>query len=428
MKLLKFELEVTARYAQPVSENHFQLHCIPRRDVVQQPISLQGTVSEEKCVRMEHTDRAGNRYLAAYLAPAHTAISYRLTGLVKVDLSQAALLPAGAPAPMEASSLTATGKQLCRWQASLLQQGAEPMVQAEEIMDLLYQKLRPISSHDAPVGAEAAAQAGQASCEDFAHCMLALCRESGLPARYVTGLLPGRQTLHAWVEVQGSDGVFTGWDPFYGCPVDEEYLRLCQGRDWQDCAVLTPVSPSPAPQSVTVTVHSTPTEEDEPAVLSAPTQVLSLAKRMAFRDYSYQHIPLEKLDKVMNSLEFTFLTRVAEALPEHQPGKRLYVKEIASYLNLPAAKLSPVIGKLEEQGLIEWTNDRNSAGSYVMITDYGRRRLADQQRIQYSFYERVIARFGEEKSNALMHLMMEFEHIMREELDQYSREQEEHHE
>ncbi len=45
-------------------------------------------------------------------------------------------------------------------------------------------------------------------CQDYAHCMLALCRLCGLPARYVSGHLLGEGGTHAWVEVlvQAEDG------------------------------------------------------------------------------------------------------------------------------------------------------------------------------------------------------------------------------
>ena len=38
-------------------------------------------------------------------------------------------------------------------------------------------------------------------CQDYAHCMLALCRLCGLPARYVSGHVLGDGGTHAWVEV-----------------------------------------------------------------------------------------------------------------------------------------------------------------------------------------------------------------------------------
>ena len=43
--------------------------------------------------------------------------------------------------------------------------------------------------------------AARGVCQDYAHCMVALCRLCGLPARYVSGHLLGDGGTHAWVEV-----------------------------------------------------------------------------------------------------------------------------------------------------------------------------------------------------------------------------------
>lgn len=429
MKLMKFELDIVLTYAQPVSENHFQLRCIPRRDEVQQITGIHGTSDETKCVLMEHIDPEENRCLAVYLAPPHQQFSYHITGLAKLDLTKRPPAPP-ANACLAFTDQTALGPVLRDWRRSLPPKSGDRRRRAEQLMTLLYRKLRCVPPAQVPRSAEQAAAAREGSSADYAHCMAALCQADHIPARYVTGILPEETTLHAWVEIQDVDGIFYGYDPFYNRPVTEEYIRLSQGRDGKDCAVfVTPPQTdpqAPLPQALSVSVRSAPAEADDPVGLSPPPQVLSLARRMVSRDYSYHHIPLDRLGKVMNTMEFTVMSRVAEALPDHQPGKRLYIRDLAAYLNLPAAKLSPVIGKLEDRGLIQWTNDRDSAGSYVRLTDYGRNRLLEQQRIQYAFYERVIAQFGEEKSTQMMRLMMEFEHIMREELERYgaSREQE----
>ncbi len=42
---------------------------------------------------------------------------------------------------------------------------------------------------------------GKGVCQDYTHVLLVLCRVAGLPARYVSGFLPGEGAMHAWVEV-----------------------------------------------------------------------------------------------------------------------------------------------------------------------------------------------------------------------------------
>ena len=78
-------------------------------------------------------------------------------------------------------------------------------------------------------------------CQDFAHVMLALARQAGWPARYVSGyLLPSSPEAvaesHAWVEVAAPDGRWIGLDPTQGTAVRDGHIRVAVGRDYDDVA------------------------------------------------------------------------------------------------------------------------------------------------------------------------------------------------
>ena len=81
-------------------------------------------------------------------------------------------------------------------------------------------------------------------CQDFAHLMLALCRAVQLPARYVSGYLydakrgevRGAHATHAWCEVWVPGRGWFGMDPTNHCLVDERYVVVAVGRDYQDVA------------------------------------------------------------------------------------------------------------------------------------------------------------------------------------------------
>ena len=89
-------------------------------------------------------------------------------------------------------------------------------------------------------------------CQDFAHVMLAIARELGWPARYVSGYLVAAAGAavgesHAWVEVCGADGTWTGYDPTHGCPAGPEHIAVAVGRDYGDAAPLRGTFMSAAP-------------------------------------------------------------------------------------------------------------------------------------------------------------------------------------
>lgn len=74
---------------------------------------------------------------------------------------------------------------------------------------------------------------GAGVCQDYAHLMIALCRASALPARYVSGYLIGEGRMHAWVEVLIKNQ-WRGFDPTHNRRV-ENYIPVAIGRDFRDC-------------------------------------------------------------------------------------------------------------------------------------------------------------------------------------------------
>ena len=82
--------------------------------------------------------------------------------------------------------------------------------------------------------------AGTGVCQDYAHCMLALCRLCELPARYVSGHVLGEGGTHAWVEVlvphPQDDGALraVAIDPTHDRRAGLRYLTVAVGRDYSD--------------------------------------------------------------------------------------------------------------------------------------------------------------------------------------------------
>ncbi len=124
----------------------------------------------------------------------------------------------------------------------LRDRGASPVELTETILNQVHAHLRYESgrTHVGTTASEAYAIASGV-CQDYAHVMLALCRLAGLPARYVSGYLPGEGQMHAWVEVLlpvGADGtpLWVAYDPTHQRRCDERYVSVAVGRDYQDIA------------------------------------------------------------------------------------------------------------------------------------------------------------------------------------------------
>jgi transglutaminase-like putative cysteine protease len=91
---------------------------------------------------------------------------------------------------------------------------------------------------DVKTTADEALEIGKGVCQDYAHVMLAVCRLSKLPARYVSGYLysPNAPEMasHAWVDVYLEGHGWRSLDPTHDCPQDGRYVRVATGRDYAD--------------------------------------------------------------------------------------------------------------------------------------------------------------------------------------------------
>jgi transglutaminase-like putative cysteine protease len=121
--------------------------------------------------------------------------------------------------------------------------GADPLEAAAEIAAWVSARVSYVQgATEVQTGAQEAWDMGQGVCQDMAHLTVALLREIGLPARYVSGYLhpqpqakPGdaiQGESHAWVEYW--DGTWIACDPTNLAQVGERHVVVAVGRDYGD--------------------------------------------------------------------------------------------------------------------------------------------------------------------------------------------------
>ena len=125
-----------------------------------------------------------------------------------------------------------------------VQRRDDPLSLLREINSSVHQALiyTPQSTKvDSPI--DDALRMGRGVCQDYAHIMLALVRELGIPGRYVSGYLyrplagPDRamyDATHAWVEALLPRLGWIGFDPTNNTVAGDRHIRVAVGRDYAD--------------------------------------------------------------------------------------------------------------------------------------------------------------------------------------------------
>jgi len=121
----------------------------------------------------------------------------------------------------------------------------DPLTAARELNHAIYEAFdyeAGVTEADSPIDHALAESRGV--CQDFAHIMIAICRDWGMPARYVSGYLFTHRSeghdrsdpdaTHAWVEVFLPSLRWVGFDPTNDIEVGERHVCVAIGRDYGD--------------------------------------------------------------------------------------------------------------------------------------------------------------------------------------------------
>lgn len=121
---------------------------------------------------------------------------------------------------------------------------SDPLTTIDRIARTLYETITytpQSTSVDSPI--DVVLEQRKGVCQDIAHVMIAICRQLGIPARYVSGYLYHRRddndrshadATHAWVETWIPTIGWVGIDPTNNIWTGERHIRMAIGRDYAD--------------------------------------------------------------------------------------------------------------------------------------------------------------------------------------------------
>jgi transglutaminase-like putative cysteine protease len=190
------------------------------------------------------TDSYGNRICQIALATVGGLLEFGVTLRVERWRSRGAVPAAPDEVRIFAlpSPLTEPSPELCAAAEEIAAAGGGQVALAEAANAWVHRRLvytRAVTDTRTRAGDAVALGAGV--CQDYAHVMLAICRQLGLAARYVSGHLLGEGAMHAWTQVLLPTGESTdsallwqAFDPTHGCRAGLPYVTVAVGRDYGD--------------------------------------------------------------------------------------------------------------------------------------------------------------------------------------------------
>ena len=239
-RTLQFRYCMTLDFSEPVQKHQFTLRMIPQSDE-RQTISACRIELEPECKYCEEADTFGNRYIYGEIEHLHSEFRVEVAGTA--EISGGVQLPCNRQmielAPYRfPSQYTKAGETVRKYyEMHGPRKGEGALAFSTRLLHQIYQDMEYVQGvTDIHTTAEEALAGKKGVCQDYAHIMLALCRMADIPSRYVVGMMQGEGYSHAWVEVC-ADGEWHGMDPTNDRVVDDTYIKISHGRDYQDCIV-----------------------------------------------------------------------------------------------------------------------------------------------------------------------------------------------
>jgi len=277
------------RYKHPVSESIMETRMHPRSDHSQHCLSFSLSVSP-RCRVFTYRDHYGNNVQHFDIPGEHDQLVIVAESLVEqqIQMDVPAFLSPDAWSALDAMVTEGDyGEMLlpstfAQPTPALLEMAKklnvvrrdDPLMMVHELNRSIYDYFEyvPRSTRvDSPIDEAIASRQGV--CQDFAHTMIALLRQIGIPARYVSGYLyRGREdhdrslpdASHAWVEVLLPQLNWVGFDPTNDLIAYNRHIRTAVGRDYADVPPTHGIFRGKAESELYVAVHVEASAEPPP--------------------------------------------------------------------------------------------------------------------------------------------------------------------
>jgi transglutaminase-like putative cysteine protease len=236
-------------YPEPAADSFNEVRLQPAHDEYQRLLGFQLYLTPD-APATSHTDYFGTAVHSFHIRQAHTSLCVE-TAAVVVTHSRPF------PNPLPASSLEVHRDKLYEflqpskhvphgdWAAQLEYAALNEDTELVAYLNGLNAHIKARFTYESGVTEigtplEEFLRQGSGVCQDYAHLMIAVCREARIPARYVSGYVYaggdfiGAGATHAWVDCFVPGSGWVGFDPTNGVMQTENHIVIGAGRDYAD--------------------------------------------------------------------------------------------------------------------------------------------------------------------------------------------------
>lgn len=248
MKKLHFTYRTLYTFDSPIYDHYYTFKIYPRENERQRVVSLLESMDFGDSHSYSY-DTFGNKTVYGNIRAPHTRFYFDISGTAFVDgtkyetdehLLRLFLAPSSMTktTPLLRNAFTKASSEAVK--QSVYQKEMKEMTDLEKcsyLSDYCHNLLTYTpNATNVFTDASDALRLGKGVCQDYSHILIALLRMSQIPARYVVGFMLGEGYTHAWVEAFCDDRWY-GFDPTNYKLVDEGYIKLSHGRDYNDTTV-----------------------------------------------------------------------------------------------------------------------------------------------------------------------------------------------
>jgi len=270
----------TYKYSSPVTDSVMEVRKQPRSDGNQRCINMELDISPDARTH-PFRDYQGNMVHTFDVPAPHTRLAIKSEAVVEIKPERPVpdALPESAWDVLDSQRTTPEFYDMLipgkyARQTDLLKAYAEqinwkreknPLTILRELNTQIYSDFdyqQGVTKVDSPIDIALEGRGGV--CQDFAHIMLVLARQVGIPARYVSGYLFHREEYvdrsdvdasHAWVETWLPELGWVGFDPTNNLIVNDRHVRVCIGNDYAEALPARGVFKGSAETELTVKVQ-----------------------------------------------------------------------------------------------------------------------------------------------------------------------------